>query len=102
VGADSSVPKFFPSIDTYANKVRENGKVVSLDFDMPKKHQIKRVVIVDDLLGGGATVKMLVDKIKESGYKGEVYLWVQYNEGIHKGEFLNQFNGYYIGQDISK
>ena len=102
VGADSSVPKFFPSVDKYATKVRENGKVVSLDYHMSKDNEVHRLVIVDDIVGGGATVQMLVDKIKESGYKGEIFLWVQYNEGIHKESFLEQFEGYYIGQDISK
>jgi hypothetical protein len=102
VGADGSVPKFMPTIEHTANKVRENGKVVSTDFTVDWPKAIKRIVIVDDLLGGGATIQMLVDTIKNQGYKGEVYLWVAYNEGIHKSEFLDQFNGVFIGKTVGE
>lgn len=101
IGADSSVHKFFPNVNSEAQKVRENGKVVSMDFDLgsprPKYH---RIVIVDDILGGGATVQMLVDTIRDQGFEGEIYLWIQYDEGIAKPEFYEQFEGVYVGQYI--
>ena len=100
VGADSSVHKFFPDVDVEARKVRENGKVVSLELDMGDVSQLKQVVIVDDILGGGATIQMCVDKIKESGYTGDIFLWTEWNEGIHPEGFLEQFTGYYIGENI--
>lgn len=100
IGADSSVPKFFPTIQSYATKVRKEGKVVSLDYTIDFPDAIKRVVIVDDLVGGGATVQMLVDSLKNQGYKGEIYLWVAYNEGFHSQEFVDQFNGVYLGEEV--
>ena len=100
VGADSSVHKFFPDVDVEAQKIREDGKVVSLDLNIGDISTLKQVVIVDDILGGGATVQMCVDKIRESGYKGDIVLWCEWNEGIHKPEFLSQFKGYYIGESI--
>lgn len=100
IGADSSVPKFFPGVGTCASKVREKGKVTSLEFTLLKKEWTGAVVIVDDILGGGATIQMLVDEIKKQGYNGPIYMWVAYNEGIHKSEFLEQFAGYYLGKDI--
>lgn len=100
VGADSSVHKFFPDVDVEAQKIRENGKVVSLDLDLGDVTHLKQVVIVDDILGGGATVKMCVDRIRESGYTGPIFLWTEWNEGIHTPEFLDLFAGYYIGENI--
>ena len=100
VGADSSVHKFFPDVDVEARKVRENGKVVSLDLDVGFHDHLQGVVIVDDILGGGATIQMCVDKIKESGYTGDIFLWTEWNEGIHPEEFLEQFTGYFIGENI--
>lgn len=100
VGADSSVHKFFPDVDVEAQKIREDGKVVSLDLDLGDVSNLKQVVIVDDILGGGATVKMCVDRIRESGYTGPIFLWTEWNEGIHTPEFLELFAGYYIGENI--
>lgn len=100
VGADSSVHKFFSHVDVEAKKIRENGKVVSLDLYMGDTSALKQLVIVDDILGGGATIQMCVDKIRESGYKGAIFLWVEWNEGIHSEEFLKQFAGAYIGENI--
>lgn len=102
VGADGSVHKFMPDIDCESSKVRENGKVVSMKFDTKKvtDAKIDNVVIVDDILGGGKTVQMLVDIIRGSGYTGKLYLWVQYNEGIHPEDFTGQFDGVYLGDDI--
>ena len=100
VGADGSVPKFYPTIDSFATKVREGGKVVSLDYKMPSAHDIRSVVIVDDILGGGATIQMLLDTIKSQGFTGTFHLWVAYNEGIHKPEFLEQFESHFIGNLI--
>lgn len=101
IGADSSVPKFFPSVDAYATKVRTDGKVTSLDFDtnlIPKGTQ--SIVIVDDLLGGGATVDMLRELIWSSKFKGYINLWTRYNEGIHAHEFLTKFDNSYIGDEV--
>lgn len=99
VGADASVPKFFPSCAFFAEKIREKGKVKSVSFTLPDT-KAKRIVIVDDILGGGATVQMLVDSIRKQGFTGEIALWVQYNEGIHTKDFLSLFNDYYIGDNI--
>ena len=98
-GADKSVPKFAPFIVNSADKLRAFGKVVSLDFNA-KPPTKGRVVIVDDLLGGGATIQMLLDKLRNDGYTGEVFLWVAYNEGIHTTSFLDQFNGCFIGDRV--
>lgn len=100
IGADSSVSKFFPGVDLQAEKVRENGKVLANVLKGKIPEAAKRIIIVDDLLGGGATVRMLVDHIREKGFEGEILLWVQYNEGIHSDDFLGLFDNYYIGDTI--
>jgi hypothetical protein len=100
VGADSSVHKFFPDVEYEAEKIRKDGKVISTELKIEWPSAIRRVIIVDDLLGGGATVQMLVDTIREQGYEGEVYLWTAYNEGFHTDAFLSQFNGYYVGEEV--
>jgi len=101
IGADSSVPKFFPSVDAYATKVRTDGKVTSLDFDTSLiPWDVDSVVIVDDLLGGGATVDMLLKLIQDSGWKGYTNLWTRYNEGIHTSVFLSEFDNTYIGDKV--
>jgi hypothetical protein len=100
IGADSSVHKFFPEVDVEARKVRENGKVVSLELDLPDVQDTQAMIIVDDILGGGATIQMCVDTIRESGYTGDIFLWTEWNEGIHSEDFLKQFAGYYIGENI--
>ncbi|QGH74675.1 hypothetical protein KNU84_gp029 [Bacteriophage DSS3_VP1] len=101
IGCDKSVEKFFPGVMLQADKVRENGKVVSMElgFD-PSSWEAHRIILVDDLIGGGATIRMLMDLIKGSGYDGEVYLWTAYNEGIHSQELLDRFDAYYIGTNI--
>lgn len=99
IGADASVPKFMPSVDLYASKVRVNGKVQSVEIDLTGLDD-SPVVIVDDILGGGATIQMLVDRIRADGYTNPLYLWVRYNEGIHKPEFLEQFVDTYTGDEI--
>ena len=100
IGADGSVPKFFPDVDICARKVRENGKVTDMAFSMPETSQAKQIIIVDDLLGGGATIQMLVDIIKASGFAGPIHMWVAYNEGFHTQEFLDQFASYNIGETV--
>lgn len=100
VGADSSVHKFFPEVDVEAKKIRKDGKVVSLDLSLGDTSGTEAIVIVDDILGGGATIQMCVDRIKESGYKGDIFLWTEWNEGIHTEDFLKQFAGVYIGENI--
>lgn len=101
VGADSSVPKFFPDVDIVANKNRSNGKVVSISFDTDNIDNYDHIVIVDDILGGGATVDMLVDIIEDSNKSFlTLNLWVEYNEGIHKKELLDRFDFYDLGQEI--
>lgn len=100
IGADASVPKFMPDVQQCAQKVREGGKVVSVDISPTPTPFIKRIVIVDDILGGGTTVKMLVEKLREQGFKGDIFLWVQYNEGIHPEGFTGMFSGVYLGESI--
>lgn len=100
IGADGSVPKFFPEVDGCAQKVRANGKVTEMDFPTPLPCSVKQIVIVDDLLGGGATIQMLVDIIRGSGFTGKIHMWVAYNEGFHKQEFLDQFDSYHIGVQV--
>jgi hypothetical protein len=101
IGADSSVPKFFPQVDGFATKVRKDGKVTSLSFDTDLDLDVYDIVIVDDLIGGGATVQMLVDILEDNGFGGDISLWVRYNEGIHKPEFLrSNFNDWYIGDEV--
>lgn len=99
IGADGSVPKFFPTIDKCAKKVRKDGKVTGMNFELGE-NALRRIIIVDDILGGGATVQMLVDKIRASGFDGDLYLWVEYCEGIHKPEFLDQFRECHKGSVI--
>lgn len=101
IGCDGSVSKFFPGVGIQASKVRENGKVVDMDLKFKPKHSdISRIILVDDLIGGGATVQMLVDIIQDKGYEGELYLWTAYNEGIHDTTLLDQFTAHYIGENI--
>ena len=101
IGADSSVPRFFPGVDAFAVKEREGGKVLQLQFDTDLIDlNVADIVIVDDLLGGGATVQMLVGILRKEGYKGGISLWVRYNEGIHKDSFLNQFSKAYLGDEV--
>lgn len=102
VGADNSVHKFFPDVDVEAKKIRKDGKVVSLDLSLGDTSKTEAIVIVDDILGGGATIQMCVDRIRESGYKGDIFLWTEWNEGIHTEDFLKQFAGVYIGENIYK
>jgi len=99
VGADSSVHKFFPEVDLEASKVREDGKVTSLE--VKKSYPEKcRIIIVDDILGGGATINMLIDEFRLQGFDGEIYMWTAYNEGIHSEDLLRRFSGAYIGGSI--
>lgn len=100
VGADSSVHKFFPDVDWQASKVREDGKVKSVEIPKKPAFTVRRLIIVDDILGGGATVDMLLDALDEAGYKGETYLWFAYNEGIYKKELLDRVDGYYLGKEV--
>lgn len=100
IGADSSVKNFFSEVDISAKKVRRDGKVVALSIGMGDTTNIKRIIIVDDILGGGATVKMLVDNIRDKGYTGPMYLWTEYNEGIHSDELLSEFEHVYIGDTV--
>lgn len=101
IGADSSVPKFCPEITSCATKVREGGKVIKLDYEYLSVYdKYDNLIIVDDILGGGATVQMLVDKLKSHNKNANIHLWTQYNEGIHSELFLNQFKSYYIGDKI--
>lgn len=101
LGADESVVKFFPKVNYCAKKVRENGKVVCTEFSYNVNH-LKRIVIVDDILGGGATVVGLVKQLRENGFKGDLYLWTAYNEGIHGQDTLRLFRESYIGTNIHK
>jgi len=100
IGADGSVPKFCPEIKHTALKVREDGKVTDLEFDTSVVPEECDVVIVDDILGAGATVQKLVNTLKKNNFKDEIHLWVRYNEGIHTQEFLDQFKSYYLGDEI--
>lgn len=103
VGADSSVYKFFPDVQCQAHKIREEGKVTDLVFEvewMAHEDDEVDVVIVDDILGGGATVQKLFDIIHKECPNKKIHLWVSYNEGIHTEEFLNQFDSVYIGEEI--
>lgn len=101
VGADSSVPKFCPEITNYAEKVRFNAKVTHVStYQIDDLSTIANVIIVDDILGGGATVQMLIDNLNERGYKGNYFLWTQYNEAIHSFTFLNQFKSTSLGAII--
>lgn len=100
VGADKSVQKFISGFIQCADKQRTDGKVVGLTFDAATLSESCDIIIVDDILGGGATVQMLVDLIREAGLKNNIHLWVQYNEGIHTYEFLNQFDSYYTGDQV--
>ena len=98
VGADGSVPKFFPECDLCALKMRESGKVTDMSFPTLPHTETKQIIIVDDLLGGGATIQKLVDIIRRDGFAGPIHMWVAYNEGFHKQEFLDQFESYHIGE----
>ena len=101
IGADNSVKDFFPGVDLQASKVRENGKVTSItlgDFDL----NTNDIVIVDDILGGGATIAMLFNLMRDKGYTGNIHLWVEYNEGIHSDTFLDCFDKLYIGKLIGE
>jgi hypothetical protein len=102
IGADSSVPKFFPLVDGFATKTRTDGKVTSLSFNTDLDlNRVEDIVIVDDLLGGGATVQMLVDILKDNGFMGNISLWVRYNEDIHTSDFLcSNFFDWYIGDEV--
>ncbi|MBL1421475.1 MAG: phosphoribosyltransferase [Alphaproteobacteria bacterium] len=103
IGADGSVNKFFYHEHAAAIKNRTQGKVVSLDLylkDLGENKTNRDFIIVDDILGAGATVKLLVDVIRRAGYTNPIHLWVQYNEGIHSDTFLDQFKSSYIGQEI--
>ncbi len=60
----------------------------------------ENIIIIDDILGGGATIQAVHDIIKNNHPEKNIYLWVAYNEGIHSGRFLEQFTGYFIGDEI--
>ena len=102
LGADSSVHKFFPEVESEARKIRKDGKVTDLELDLTPESlkEVCNVVIVDDILGGGATIQACVDRLRELGYEGKLSLWVEWNEGIHKPEFLEQFTHVYLGRNI--
>lgn len=101
IGCDASVSKFMVGPLPCAKKVRVNGKVLRVDLSMNSLDpEAAAIVLIDDILGGGATVQMLYDIIRKSHPDLDIYLWVQYNEGIHTDEFLSQFKGYYIGDLI--
>jgi len=99
IGCDASVHKFFAEDIRCANKIREDGKVTSVELDTPPLK--KQIVLVDDLIGGGATIYQLVDVIRAAGYEGPLHLWVRYNEGIHDDSKLAAiFENVYIGDSI--
>jgi len=101
IGCDASVEKFTLGTLPCAKKVRVNGKVLRVDLSMNSlAPDTTAIVLIDDILGGGATVQMLYDIIRKTHPDLDIYLWVQYNEGIHTDEFLSQFKGYYIGDLI--
>jgi hypothetical protein len=101
VGADASVPKFMPDVDTFANKVRKDGKVISCELDLSRVDTISnKFIIVDDILGGGATIDMVRDEILKVNPDAEIKIWVEYNEGIHSEDFLNKYNKTYIGDQV--
>ena len=80
--------------------MRENGKVVSLDIELKDIDNYDQIIIVDDILGGGATIQMLIDEIIVYNYSSDIHLWVAYNEDIHSEEFLDQFDSCYLGEEI--
>lgn len=101
VGADKSVAKFMAQSTRCANKVREGGKVTSLTLDASGLLDYDNLVIVDDILGGGATIYDVVKKLYEANYNGKLHLWVRYNEGIHnENELRGNFDSHYIGDEI--
>lgn len=100
VGADKSVHKFFPGVTIEANKVRTDGKVISTTLDVTGLPMEGNVIIVDDILGGGATIQAVYDIIRGARPLSDIYLWVAYNEGIHNSEFLDQFADTFIGDLI--
>lgn len=101
IGADASVPRICPEVQFFADKVRKDGKVEGLKLNFKRLPiATRQVIIVDDILGGGATASLTLEALRETGYTGAVYLWVAYNEGIHTGSFLSQFDSYFLGSKI--
>jgi len=102
IGADKSVSKFC-DVKVCADKIRTYGKVTALYLDLTgiDLTEYKSIVIVDDILGGGATIQMVIDALPlPLKVTKNLYLWTAYNEGIHRREFLDQFRGYNIGDLI--
>ncbi|MBL1322202.1 MAG: hypothetical protein COA63_014255 [Methylophaga sp.] len=100
IGADGSVIKFFPHANHSAEKVRRSGKVTGMKFDTNNLDSTNPIIIVDDILGGGATIQMLINILRKAKFTNDLFLWVEYNEGIHTKEFLKQFADYHIGEII--
>lgn len=99
IGADTSVPKFCTGIDQCAVKVREDGKVISSNIDILDLPENETIVIVDDILGAGATVQQVIDQVSSIAPRN-LLLWVAYNEGIHPKGFIKQFDKVYLGDLI--
>ena len=60
-----------------------------------------KIVIVDDILGGGATVQMLVDLLSVGPYASlPLCLYTEYDEGIAPHDFYKQFDRYHTGESI--
>lgn len=97
VNADKSVKKFrntFPNTKTLeCDKVRENGKVISMDVPTHTQTSNMKYIIIDDLIGGGATITMIIAKLLTDYdvYPENIYLWVRYNEGIHNVSDFSNF-----------
>lgn len=100
LGCDGSVNDFMYFKIPSATKVRENGKVTKLSFAGSFLDTVDHYVLVDDILGGGATVQMFYDFLRAKVPDKPISLWVRYNEGIHPPEFLDQFESYYLGDLI--
>lgn len=100
IGADSSVPRFCPEITLCASKVRTSGKVTSLKIDTDFVPDNEELIIVDDILGGGATIQMLVDKLRICGLSNPISMFVAYNEGFHSKGFEGQFSSFHAGDLI--
>lgn len=105
IGADSSVERFCPEVDYSFSKVRKNGKVVKVTppAGFPEVFpESSTLVIVDDILGGGATIQQVVDTKSVLEHHGDIGLWVAANEGIHSSKLILHFDKTYIGKTVTQ
>lgn len=80
IGGDKSASKYtnLPHIKT--DKIRKNGKVKSVKIKDFVPNPTNKYLIFDDILGGGATVQMIINQLPTNS---EIVILVGYSENLY-------------------